>query len=41
MALAGFLVFGDVPEPTVWLGSAIVIACGLYLFARERKAHPG
>jgi drug/metabolite transporter (DMT)-like permease len=36
MALFGYLVFGDVPAPAVWLGSAIVIASGLYLFARER-----
>jgi len=36
MALFGYLVFGDVPRPSLWLGSAIVIAAGLYLFARER-----
>lgn len=40
MALFGYLVFGDVPAPSVWLGSAIVIGSGLYLFARERRAHP-
>ena len=37
MALFGYLVFGDVPGPSVWLGAAIVIGSGLYLFARERK----
>jgi len=37
MALFGYLVFGDVPSPAVWIGAAIVIASGLYLFARERK----
>ncbi|HEX7055222.1 MAG TPA: DMT family transporter [Burkholderiales bacterium] len=36
MALFGYLVFGDVPSPAVWLGAAIVIASGLYLFYRER-----
>jgi drug/metabolite transporter (DMT)-like permease len=36
MALFGYLVFGDVPPPAVWIGAAIVIASGLYLFARER-----
>jgi drug/metabolite transporter (DMT)-like permease len=36
MALFGYLVFGDVPAPAVWIGAAIVIASGLYLFARER-----
>jgi drug/metabolite transporter (DMT)-like permease len=36
MALFGYLVFGDVPSPAVWIGAAIVIASGLYLFARER-----
>jgi drug/metabolite transporter (DMT)-like permease len=37
MALFGYLVFGDVPDPAVWLGAAIVIASGLYLFHRERQ----
>jgi drug/metabolite transporter (DMT)-like permease len=36
MALFGYLVFGDVPGAPVWIGAAIVIASGLYLFARER-----
>ena len=36
-ALFGYLVFGDVPSPTLALGAAIVIASGLYLFARERS----
>ena len=36
MALLGYLVFGDVPSAAIWVGSAIVIASGLYLFARER-----
>jgi drug/metabolite transporter (DMT)-like permease len=36
MALFGYLVFGDVPGPGVWLGAPIVIASGLYLFWRER-----
>jgi drug/metabolite transporter (DMT)-like permease len=37
MALFGYLVFGDVPSPALWVGAAIVIASGLYLFARERR----
>src|SRR5205814_1079612 len=36
MAIFGYLVFGDVPSGTVWIGAAIVVASGLYLFARER-----
>jgi len=36
MALFGYLVFGDVPGPAVWIGATIVIASGLYLFWRER-----
>jgi len=35
MALFGYLVFGDVPGAPVWIGAAIVIASGLYLFWRE------
>jgi drug/metabolite transporter (DMT)-like permease len=37
MALFGYLVFGDVPGPSVWIGAAIVVGSGLYLFARERS----
>ena len=36
MAAFGYIVFGDVPPASLWLGAAIVIASGLYLFARER-----
>ncbi|MEL6921144.1 MAG: DMT family transporter [Pseudomonadota bacterium] len=31
-----FLVFGEVPNAWMWVGSAIVIATGLYSFHRER-----
>jgi len=36
MAIFGYLVFGDLPSGAVWTGAAIVVASGLYLFARER-----
>jgi drug/metabolite transporter (DMT)-like permease len=36
MAIFGYVIFGDVPAPAVWAGAAIVVASGLYLFARER-----
>ncbi len=36
MAIFGYIVFGDVPSPAVGIGAAVVIASGLYLFARER-----
>ena len=36
----GYLVFGYLPGPTLWIGSAIVIASGLYLFYRERRLSP-
>ncbi len=39
MALAGFLVFGDVPNGWTIAGVAVVIASGLYLLNRERKMH--
>jgi drug/metabolite transporter (DMT)-like permease len=38
MALFGYLVFGDVPAPAVWIGATVVVASGLYLFYRERRA---
>ncbi|MDH5579891.1 MAG: DMT family transporter [Betaproteobacteria bacterium] len=37
MAAFGYLVFGSVPDAAVWIGAAIVVASGLYLFARERR----
>jgi drug/metabolite transporter (DMT)-like permease len=35
--IAGFIVFGDLPNVWTLAGSAIVIASGLYLLYRERK----
>jgi drug/metabolite transporter (DMT)-like permease len=35
--LAGYLVFGDLPNHWTLIGSAIVVASGLYLLYRERK----
>ena len=32
----GYLVFGAVPEPTAFLGGAIIIGSGLYIVHRER-----
>ena len=40
MAAFGYLVFGDVPAAAVWIGAAIVITSGLYLFRRETMARP-
>ena len=37
----GWVVFGEVPEPVVWLGIALIAGAGLAVFARERAlAHP-
>jgi drug/metabolite transporter (DMT)-like permease len=33
--VTGYLVFGDFPEPTVWLGVAVIIAAGLYTVYRD------
>jgi drug/metabolite transporter (DMT)-like permease len=35
--IAGLLVFGDVPDFWMLLGSAVVVASGIYTFYRERK----
>lgn len=34
--LLGFVIFGDFPRPTTWLGIAIIVGSGLYVFRRER-----
>jgi drug/metabolite transporter (DMT)-like permease len=38
--LLSYLVFGDFPEPPVWLGIAIIVASGLYVAHRERRRAP-
>lgn len=36
VTLLGFLVFGDFPPPSTWLGAAIIVSSGLYIAHRER-----
>ncbi len=33
----GYLAFGDFPTPLTWVGIAIIVASGLYVFERERR----
>lgn len=35
--IIGLLVFGDFPDSWTWVGSAIIIASGLYVWHRERQ----
>jgi drug/metabolite transporter (DMT)-like permease len=35
--LVGFLVFGNLPDSLTVLGALIIVASGLYTFARERR----
>ena len=35
--LLGLLLFGDFPDPTTWLGVAIIVGSGIYVFHREAK----
>ncbi len=37
MMILGYLIFGDVPNPAVLVGAAVVIASGLYLLWREQR----
>jgi len=34
----GYLVFGDLPDALTWLGVAIILGSGLYVYRRERLA---
>ncbi|MFQ5624579.1 MAG: DMT family transporter [Paracoccaceae bacterium] len=36
--ILSFLVFGDFPDPLKWLGIAIIVGSGLFIFWRERAA---
>ena len=35
--ILGFLIFGDFPDATKWLGISIIIGSGLYIFLREQQ----
>jgi drug/metabolite transporter (DMT)-like permease len=35
--ILGYIAFGDVPEPPVLIGAAVITAAGLFIFFRERK----
>jgi len=37
--LLGAVVFGEIPDALTLIGSALVVATGLYTFQRERRAH--
>lgn len=37
----GWLVFGDVPQPHVLVGAAIIVGAGLFIVERRRKAKAG
>jgi drug/metabolite transporter (DMT)-like permease len=34
----GFIVFGDVPSPRLWVGAAIIIGAGLFVMLRGQPA---
>ena len=36
--ILGYLVFGDFPDAMTWVGTAIILGSGLYVFNRERRA---
>lgn len=36
-AILGYLVFGDVPPSTVWIGGAIIAASGMFILYREAR----
>ncbi|MGI9435656.1 MAG: DMT family transporter, partial [Geminicoccaceae bacterium] len=38
-SLLGWIIWQDIPGPNVWLGSAILIASGLYILYRETRRH--
>lgn len=35
--ILGYLVFGDFPDALTWIGTAIILGSGLYVFHRERR----
>lgn len=39
--ILGLVLFGDFPDALTWLGTALIIGAGLYVFLRERGLDPG
>lgn len=37
----GFLIFGDFPDSVTWIGIAVIVGSGLYVFHRERRLAAG
>jgi S-adenosylmethionine uptake transporter len=35
--LLGLLIFGDFPDAVTWLGTAVIVGSGLYVYHRERR----
>ena len=35
--ILGYLVFGDVPRPTVWIGAGMILLSGAFMLWRERR----
>ena len=33
----GFVIFGDLPELEVWIGIALILGAGLFVFLREQQ----
>ncbi len=38
--LLGWAVFGDLPDVWTWVGTAVIVAAGLFVFIRERRLPP-
>jgi drug/metabolite transporter (DMT)-like permease len=37
VAMLGYAVFGDIPSTNMWVGTAVIVAAGGYVFYRERR----
>ncbi|MGN6469393.1 MAG: DMT family transporter [Rhizobiaceae bacterium] len=35
-AILGYLIFGDIPESRIWIGSAVIVLAGLFIFHRQK-----
>jgi len=38
VGVLGYLVFGNIPRPAVWIGASLILLSGFFMLWRERRS---